>query len=62
MNDPHENADVNTDNELSDEALTLISGAGSLEGLGVGVSGGNGGNGGNGGAGGNGGNGGLVTW
>ena len=45
--DPHENADVNTDNELSDEALTLVSGAGSLEGLGVG---------------GNGGNGGLVTW
>ena len=54
--DPHENADVNTDNELSDEGLTLVSGAGSLEGLGVG------GNGGNGGAGGNGGNGGLVTW
>ena len=54
--DPHENADVNTDNELSDEALTHVSGAGSLEGLGVG------GNGGNGGAGGNGGNGGLVTW
>ena len=47
---------MNTDNELSDEGLTLVSGAGSLEGLGVG------GNGGNGGAGGNGGNGGLVTW
>ena len=54
--DPHENADVNTDNELSDEVLTLVRGAGSLEGQGVG---GNGGNGGNGGAGGNGG---LVTW
>jgi hypothetical protein len=53
---PHENADVTTDVELSDEALTLVSGGGSLEGLGVG------GNGGNGGAGGNGGNGGLVTW
>ena len=50
--DPHEGVDVTADDELSDEALRLVSGAGGLEGLGAGGNGGNGAVGGNGGAGG----------
>jgi hypothetical protein len=53
-NDPQENVDVTTDDELSDEMLSGVSGGNPRNG----PLGGNGGNGGNGGTGGNGGNGG----